>query len=126
MADRRNRCLLSFSWLLASLWLWPPAAPAAPPTHNPLAHLNLAWTDSVRWANVVDITQAGGADLAARLANAQAALAAKGGGVVYFPPGTYRFSDSILLKDGVVLRGADPAGATRARDEKYDPPAKIE
>lgn len=126
MADRRNRCLLSFSWLVASLWLWPPAAPAAPPTHNPLAHLKLAWTDSIRWTNVVDITQAEGADLAARLANAQAALAAKGGGVVYFPPGTYRFSDSILLKDGVVLRGAEPTGATRARDEKYDPPAKIE
>ena len=39
---------------------------------------------------------------------AQAQLAAKGGGVVCFRPGLYRFTDSIRLKDGLVLRGADP------------------
>ena len=59
---------------------------------NPVAHLKLAWTDNIPWANVVDLRRPG-KDIMEKLANAQAQLAAKGGGVVYFPPGEYRFND---------------------------------
>jgi hypothetical protein len=49
-------------------------------------------------------------------------LSALGGGVLYFPAGIYVFSDNIVLKDGVVLRGADPTGVTDARTTGYNPP----
>ena len=101
------------------------AAPAGAPTHNPVARLKLAWTDSILWSNVVDITQVPGADPAEKLAAAQAALAAKGGGVVYFPPGVHRFKESIHLLDGIVLRGAEPGPVTKAHDENYAPPSRI-
>jgi len=39
--------------------------------------------------------------------------------VVFFPPGTYHFKQSVKLKDGVVLRGAPPSGETDARIEGY-------
>ena len=75
---------------------------------------------------IVDISRVTGAGLAQRLARAQKEIAAKGGGVVYFPAGVYRFSDSIRLLDGVVLRGAEPGPITRARDQGYAPPARFE
>jgi hypothetical protein len=49
----------------------------------------------------------------------------KGGGVVYFPPGDYSFTDHVKIKSGIVIRGATPAGVTDARDEKYDPPTRF-
>jgi hypothetical protein len=48
-------------------------------------------------------------------------LSAAGGGVLYFPAGAYVFSENLVLKDGVVLRGADPVGVTDARNSGYDP-----
>ena len=102
------------------------AAPERPPTDNPLAQFTLAWTDSIRWANVVDVTQAGGANLMEKIAQAQARLSAQGGGVVYFPPGVYHVTDTIRLKDGVVLRGAAPAPGRSAHDEQYAPPSRLE
>jgi hypothetical protein len=102
------------------------AAQPGPLSDNPVAHLKLAWTDKIKWANVVDVTQVSGNDIMEKLANAQAQLLSKGGGVVYFPPGLYRITDSIQLKDGIVLRGATPSPAKRAVDERYDPPSKLE
>lgn len=61
-----------------------------------------------------------------QLAAAQAVVAARGGGVVYFPAGVYRFRESIRLLDGVVLRGADPGPVTSAHSEKYAPPTRFE
>jgi hypothetical protein len=46
--------------------------------------------------------------------------------VVFFPAGSYRFRSDIRLLNGVILRGAEPAGATSARDEKFSPPSRIE
>ena len=111
-------------------WLFLPralrAAGQVAPTDNPVARLNLAWTDDIKWANVMDVTQAPGKDIMEKLAQAQAQLAAKGGGVVYFPPGVYRITDSIRLKDGIVLRGADSSPAVRAQEENYAPPSRFE
>src|SRR4051794_32077258 len=109
--------------LLTALCLLPgsAAAAAAPPTDNPAARYRLPWTDDLRWKNVVNIADVAGDTADERLAEAQRRLAGKGG-VVFFPAGVYRFRDHIRLKDGVVLRGEDPAGVTDARKDGYDPP----
>ncbi len=101
------------------------AAPDRLPTDNPIAALKLAWTDSIRWANVMNVTQATGENLMAKIAQAQTLLASQGGGVVYFPPGVYQITDTIHLKDGIVLRGADLA-ISRADDEKFAPSSRLE
>src|SRR5512137_1271979 len=114
----------AIGWLLVPRAL--SAAQPGPPADNPVAHLKLAWTEEIKWANVLDVTQMPGKDLMEKLANAQAQLAGKGGGIVYFPPAVYRITDSIELKDDIVLRGATPSPVTRAVDERYDPPSKLE
>ena len=92
---------------------------AAPPNEDPAASYKLSWTANLAWPKAIDITTAEGADADAKLASAQAKLAAQGGGVVFFPAGTYHFKQSIKLKDGVVLRGVPPVGETDARKEGY-------
>lgn len=105
-------------------------AAGEPPTDNPAATLYKdqapAWTGELKWANVVSIGEFAGATVDEQLRKAQEALKAKGGGVVYFPAGTYAFKDHVLLEDGIVVRGAPPQGVTDAKDEKYDPPTKFE
>lgn len=96
------------------------------PLGNPLARYNLPWTREIKWGNVARIQQFPGDTWEARLAAAQTALSGQGGGVVFFPAGTYQFKESLHLKDGIVLRGADPVGVTAARQDQYDPPAKFE
>ncbi len=44
--------------------------------------------------------------------------------VVYFSAGTYRFTDSIYLTDGVVMRGETPS-VTDAKSSSYNPPSKL-
>jgi len=98
------------------------------PTGNPAAALKLGWTAGFPWGNTLDITTLPGDDKYwdKRLAKAQEMLAARGGGVVFFPKGRYHFKDHIRLKDGVVLRGAEPAGRTSAHDKDYRPPTRFE
>lgn len=105
------------AWLLTPRMIR--AAEGAGPVDDPLAALKLAWTGSIPWANVVDVSKLPGDGADEKLANAQAALAAKGGGVAYFPAGTYKFKDSIKLLDGVVLRGAAPGSIASAKNEKF-------
>lgn len=71
-------------------------------------------------ATAADIAGDASDDLAT-VQNAIDLLSALGGGVLYFPAGTYVFSDHIVLKDGVVLRGETPA-VSDARLATYDPP----
>ena len=98
------------------------------PTDDPAAGLGLDWTGSLAWDRVIDVTSIDGDGKYwdDRLNKAQSMLAGEGGGVVYFPAGTYQFADSIILQDGVVLRGATPTGATKAHDERFNPPARLE
>ena len=110
----------------AVLCLLSAAATAAPPTNDPAAHLKLPWTAALKWATVVDASTMPGDTADAKFAAACDAAAAKGGGVVYFPAGTWTFKDSIRLRNGVILRGADPVGVTDARRDGYDPPTKFE
>lgn len=101
------------------------SASAAVPTTNPVARLGLRWTDRIPWGRVIDITEIAGDTWKARLDAAQRQLAAAGGGVVYFPPGEYRFTESIAIGDGIVWRGADP-GRAGASDDEYAPPTRFE
>ena len=126
--DRRHFIRSAFVLGAAGLWLPRLAAAAGAPTSNPLAALRLAWTDKLRCGLVVDITAVPGEGgfWDERLEKAQQAVVARGGGVVFFPAGEYRFARDIKLLSGVILRGAEPAGASSALDEKFSPPSKIE
>jgi hypothetical protein len=99
---------------------------AAPPNDDPLARYKLAWTGKIRWSQVIDFSKQPGANDDERLAAAQQILVKRGGGVVYFPAGTYRFRESIWLQNGVVLRGAAPPAGTSAHDAAYALPTKFE
>jgi hypothetical protein len=65
----------------------------------------LPWTGELKWREVVDVSSMPGDGADAKLAAAQQQLAAKGGGVVFFPAGEYRFKESIQT-----ARRGDPAG----------------
>ncbi len=112
-----------------SYYLAAPATGAAP-TDNPVAAAYgpaaYPWTDEIPWDRVFDVTDYPGADDTARYNAARDAAAAAGGGVVYFPAGTYTFSGDLYLKDGVVIRGADPTGITDATVAGYAPPTRFE
>ena len=108
--------------------------PANGPTDNPIATRYgtgaYPWTDTIHWSSVFNITDYGGnggdtADDTAAFNAARDAAFAAGGGVVYFPAGTYYFADTIYLKDGVVLRGATPVNGD-AKSGTYDPPTNFE
>jgi hypothetical protein len=116
----------------------------AQPTDNPLASHYMGdgrgypvWTDRIHWDQVYDVTSAefgaiaddGLCDFAA-FESARDAAHAAGGGVVYFPAGTYDFSclpdagggagigphgRGLMLPSGVVIRGAAPPGDRWAR-----------
>ena len=101
-------------------------ARAAAFTKNPAAMYDLAWTDDIKWSSVVCIDEFRGGSLEERFDKAQAAVAARGGGVVYFPPGVYKFENSLRLRDGVVIRGAEPTGTSDARKDLYNPPTRFE
>lgn len=90
---------------------------------NPVAALykdqTPAWTAKLAWDNTVNIHDFAGKNWHERLAAAQKALQAKGGGVVRFPAGTYEFTDDLVLGDGILLCGQIPTIVTDARDPKY-------
>lgn len=98
------------------------------PKNNPIAHLNLGWTDELAWERCLDITTVDGAGefWDARLVKAQKRLAQEGGGVVFFPPGTYHFKDDIQLLTGIILRGADPEEVVSAHEPQYSPASRFE
>jgi Pectate lyase superfamily protein len=91
---------------------------------------NLHWTDTLKWANVVSVTSNGaipgdGQSDQAAVQQTINTVASQGGGVVYFPAGTYNFTDSLLVKTGVVLRGFTPL-ITSALDTNYRPASILE
>ncbi len=96
------------------------------PQGEPLGAMKLGWTGQLKWSRVVDVSRVAGESTDEKLATAQTMLAMNGGGVAYFPAGTYRFRESIKLLDGVVLRGAEPGAITSAQNEKYALPTKFE
>ncbi|MGB3532903.1 MAG: glycosyl hydrolase family 28-related protein [Microcoleaceae cyanobacterium] len=82
------------------------------------------WTNKIRWNCVYNINDFKGSSLVNQFNNARDAAANNGGGVVYFPAGTYQFNENIQLKDGVVLRGETPNIKT-AKSSDYLPTSKL-
>src|SRR5947208_951905 len=81
---------------------------AAAPNNDPIAAKYpgaYPWTSNIHWTNIFPIgapDASGNYDTAYAIARDLAANA--GGGVVYFPTGTYNFTAPIQLKNGVVIR----------------------
>jgi hypothetical protein len=113
-----------------------PAVRAADPTDNPVATFYSgpegypAWTDAVHWSRVINMkTYAKGKTAYEKFENALKEVH-EGGGVLYYPAGTYDFSTmppgrGLMLGPGVVIRGEAPAGRPRAADGKLDLPTKF-
>ncbi|MFM8275337.1 MAG: hypothetical protein ACKODX_23795, partial [Gemmata sp.] len=99
------------------------ARDAAP---DPLAGFKQRWTAEVNWGTVIEFAKVPGASNDEKLKNALALAAVKGGGVVQFAAGTFKFAAPVLLPDGAVLRGADPGAVASAHNEKYSPPTVFE
>lgn len=98
------------------------------PTDNPIAtrYGNDAypWTENIKWNCVYNINDFNGSTMLDRFNTARDAASNNGGGVVYFPAGTYTFTDSIYLKNGVVIRGETPA-VKDAKSNAYQPPTQL-
>ncbi len=121
------------SALLSLLLALPGVLHAIPPTDNPLAtHYSAdegypAWTDHIRWDQVIDMSVYGdpGDTDFEKFEAARDELHLIDGGVLYYPAGVYDFSDApmdgpdgrgLMLKSGVVIRGEAPVGDTDASD----------
>ena len=85
--------------------------PTDAPTATAYGRGAYAWADAmVPWNCTYNIRDfAGSADAA--FAAAQAAAVRAGGGVVYFPPGTYVFTQNLTIASNIVIRGAPVSGA---------------
>ncbi len=99
------------------------------PTENPIAKRygkqTYTWTDEIKWQCVYNINDFKGNTLVNRFNAARDAAKNNGGGVVYFPKGTYQFTDSIYLKSGVVIRG-EALNIADAKLSKYSPLSRLE
>ncbi|MEM1325670.1 MAG: PKD domain-containing protein [Bacteroidota bacterium] len=90
------------------------------------------WTDEINWGNVVNILDFGGDntgtnDNLAAFTAATSAPSLATGGVVYFPAGTYNFSDHLYLPDGIMIRGDNPLpGEDNALQTTFNLPTKFE
>ncbi|MGG1555185.1 fibronectin type III domain-containing protein [Paenibacillus ferrarius] len=81
-------------------------------------NLGVGWAKDFRWSDVYDVTDYGAAadgttDDTASVQNAVDQAHADGGGVVWFPNGTYRVS-TIQLPAGIVLMGESQSGTVLA------------
>lgn len=81
-----------------------------------------AWTDEINWSNRINMsTYANGANDFEKFENARDQLYNQGGGVLYYPAGTYTFDcpsgpngRGLMLKTGVVILGEEPTSSKRA------------
>ena len=98
------------------------------PTDNPVStfynsfHDYPAWIDEIKWSNVVLMTNQGsGTANFSEFKLKRDLLYSQGGGVLFYPAGTYSFEipdgpndEGLLLKKGVVIRGERPTADQKA------------
>ncbi|MBO0931464.1 dienelactone hydrolase family protein [Fibrella aquatilis] len=129
MTTLKNLSLILATWLVTTV------AFSQVPTDNPYQTRYAAvhhWTGAIRWSQVVNARDVdsllGPRNLvdSARLQQAMLGLAARGGGVLYFPAGTYTLGYDLRLPGGVVLRGATPRSESSALSDQFSPPTKFE
>ena len=106
------------------------------PTNNPVATFYNgpegypAWTDRLKWSHVIDMSKfdRGETDFE-KFEAARDQLAATGGGVLYYPAGTYDFSvgpfdgpsgRGLMLRGGGIIRGEAPGGKPKASTGKLE------
>ncbi len=82
------------------------------------------WSDSIKWSSVWNISDFQDTTMVARYNKARDFVADQGGGVLFFPSGTYNFENSIQFKSGVVIRGETPV-ITLAKDSMFAPPTRF-
>ena len=75
------------------------------PQDNPVATLygnkSYPWTNNmVNWSCVYNVKDYGGS-----FESAQKAAVSNGGGVVYYPAGTYSFTSNLVIESNIVIRG---------------------
>jgi len=88
------------------------------------------WTDSLAWSQVNNVLTFGAIaddnlDDSAAVQSAINQVHANGGGVVFFPAGTYNISGHLKIKTGVILRGENPTGVLSAKEAGYRPASKL-
>ena len=116
------------------------ASVLAQPTDNPVATYYgngnyPIWTDHIRWDRTINMAEyASGVNDFEKFENARDELHAMGGGVLYYPGGTYDFSDmpadgptgrGLMLRENIVIRGATPIDDDDARDGTLSLPTKF-
>jgi len=129
-------CQTKAAFLTVLALLLVPDARAADPTDNPVAAFYSgpegypAWTNALRWDRVINMkTYAKGKTDYEKFLKARDELS-EGGGVLYYPAGTYDFASmppgvGLLLSPGIVIRGDAPADRQLAADGKLDLPTKF-
>ena len=97
-------------------------------TDNPIANYYdtnaYTWTKEIRWDCVYNINDFSGKTVDKQWQKARDTAVNAGGGVVYFPAGTYEFQDNLYLKNGVILRGETPRNRN-AKSSNYAPLTKL-
>lgn len=82
------------------------------------------WSDRLPWGCVYNIKDFPGETSDRQFEQAKAAALAQGGGVIYFPAGTYEFADDLILDDGIIVRGETPK-ITQAKSDDFQPPSRL-
>lgn len=97
-------------------------------TNNPIAAFYseeaYAWSDRLPWGCVYNIKDFPGETSDRQFEQAKAAAISQGGGVIYFPAGTYEFTDDLVLDDRIILRGETPK-ITQAKLDDFQPPSRL-
>lgn len=83
------------------------------------------FTDLIQWNRVWSIVDFQDTTMVARYNKARDFVAQQGGGILFFPAGTYVFENSIQFKANVVIRGETPS-VILAKDSNFAPPTRFD
>lgn len=91
------------------------------PTDNPVQTLygsdTYTWSSSIKWSCVYNLLDYKGSSDDERFSQAQTDAVSNGGGIIYFPSGSYTFENNLTLASNVVIRGA-PTSTEKAKNGK--------